>query len=42
MTHENLDNKSGMELGLICTKCQDGIMGLHPKGFGISSKPIIE
>jgi hypothetical protein len=28
--HENLDNKSGMERGLVCTECKDAIMGLHP------------
>jgi hypothetical protein len=31
VTHENKDLKSGTELGLVCTKCNDAIMGLHPK-----------
>jgi hypothetical protein len=30
-THENTDVRSGTELGLVCTKCHDAIMGLHPK-----------
>jgi hypothetical protein len=30
ITHENTDEKSGTELGLVCTQCKDGIMGLHP------------
>jgi hypothetical protein len=29
-THENTDEKSGTELGLVCTQCKDAIMGLHP------------
>jgi hypothetical protein len=29
-THENTDEKSGTELGLVCTHCNDAIMGLHP------------
>jgi hypothetical protein len=28
--HENTDERSGTELGLVCTKCKDAIMGLHP------------
>ena len=28
--HENADEKSGKELGLVCTQCKDAIMGLHP------------
>jgi len=28
--HENTDEKSGTELGLVCTQCKDAIMGLHP------------
>ena len=31
ITHENTDERSGTELGLVCTQCQDAIMGLHPK-----------
>ena len=30
VTHENTDVKSGTELGLVCTRCKDAIMGLHP------------
>jgi hypothetical protein len=29
ITHENTDEKSGTELGLVCTMCKDAIMGLH-------------
>lgn len=25
--HENLDPKSGVERGIVCTSCHDGIMG---------------
>ena len=25
--HENLDPKSGIERGIVCTSCHDGIMG---------------
>jgi hypothetical protein len=28
--HENTDERSGTELGLVCTQCKDAIMGLHP------------
>jgi hypothetical protein len=40
VTHENLDIKSGMELGLVCNKCQDAIMGFHPN-FPSSKKAAI-
>ncbi|MEL6811815.1 MAG: hypothetical protein AAFP76_10810 [Bacteroidota bacterium] len=29
--HENTDSRSGMELGFVCTQCNDAIMGGHPK-----------
>jgi hypothetical protein len=38
--HENLDNKSGMEQGLVCTECKDAIMGLHPD-FATSIKAVV-
>ena len=38
--HENTDERSGTELGLVCTKCKDAIMGLHPN-HSSSSKPAI-
>lgn len=28
--HTINDNKRGLEHGLVCTMCQDAIMGLHP------------
>lgn len=28
--HENLDARSGLERGLVCTQCHDAIMGLPP------------
>ncbi|TAI47582.1 hypothetical protein [Flagellimonas allohymeniacidonis] len=28
--HTNEDSKSGLEHGLVCSKCKDAIMGLHP------------
>jgi len=28
--HGNDDNKSGMELGFVCSMCKDAIMGVHP------------
>ena len=39
-SHRNDDNKSGMELGFVCTRCHDGIMGVHPQ-FG-SGKIVVE
>ena len=30
--HSHLGTHDGQEYGLICTKCNDGIMGLHPEG----------
>ncbi|MFN3665142.1 MAG: hypothetical protein ACK4S0_03225 [Sediminibacterium sp.] len=30
-THEYIDIKIANELGLVCTICHDGIMGLNPK-----------
>ena len=41
ITHENTDEKSGTELGLVCTQCQDGIMGLH-QGHSSPSKATIK
>jgi len=38
--HENTDEKSGMELGLVCTLCKDAIMGLYP-GHCSPSKIIV-
>ncbi|MBK8352728.1 MAG: hypothetical protein IPP60_02455 [Sphingobacteriales bacterium] len=29
--HDYKDNKVGSELGLVCTLCNDAIMGVHPK-----------
>jgi hypothetical protein len=37
VTHENVDPKSGTELGLVCTKCKDAIMGLHPEYSSLSN-----
>ena len=39
--HENTDERSGTELGLVCTLCKDAIMGLHPNQCS-SSKPTIK
>ena len=39
--HENTDEISGTELGLVCTQCKDAIMGLHPN-YSSSSKPEIK
>jgi len=30
VSHENTDERSGTELGLVCTQCKDAIMGLYP------------
>lgn len=39
--HENTDERSGTELGLVCTQCKDAIMGLHPNHSSSLSKPTI-
>ncbi|WP_345949306.1 hypothetical protein ABDD95_20895 [Mucilaginibacter sp. PAMB04274] len=28
--HRNDDPRSGLEAGLVCTLCQDAVMGVHP------------
>lgn len=38
--HENTDLRSGTELGLVCTQCNDAIIGLHPE-FSSDAKTII-
>jgi hypothetical protein len=30
ITHCNCDPRSGLEIGLICTVCKDGVIGVHP------------
>jgi len=42
ITHENTDERSGTELGLVCTQCQDAIMGLHPKHSSSSKTTITD
>jgi hypothetical protein len=42
VTHENTDLKSGTELGLVCTKCNDAIMGLHPKFSSVTKKLLVD
>lgn len=32
--HINNDNRSGLEAGFYCEKCQDGVMGHHPSLAG--------
>ena len=39
--HENNDLKSGTELGLVCTQCNDGIMGKHPVNNIVGDKRVI-
>lgn len=41
ITHENTDLKSGTELGLVCTKCSDAIIGLHPKYSAVAKKVLV-
>ena len=36
------DIKAGSEQGLVCTKCNDGVMGLHPQSDSASSKPLVD
>ena len=39
--HDYYDIKAGSELGLVCTRCQDGVMGMHPESSSAAGKPII-
>lgn len=39
--HDYFDIKAGAELGLFCTVCKDGVMGVHPQGPGASAKDLI-
>jgi hypothetical protein len=41
-THENIDMKSGTELGLVCNKCKDGIMGVHPNSTLARQKVLVD
>jgi hypothetical protein len=42
VTHENTDLKSGTELGLVCTKCNEAVMGLHPRFAAINEKLLVD
>ena len=37
--HRYADIKGGFELGLFCSRCLDGVMGLHPDAPGADRKP---
>ncbi len=39
--HDYKDNKVGSELGLVCTLCNDAIMGTHPNSSYAINKKII-
>ena len=41
LIHDYEDIKVGSELGLICTICNDGIMGAHPKSHYAHQKKVI-
>jgi hypothetical protein len=40
--HDYSDTKAGSELGLICSICKDGIMGMHPESSIAKQMPVIE
>lgn len=40
--HSHLGTHSGQEYGLVCSKCNDGILGNHPKTVKISTRKIKE
>lgn len=42
ITHEFLDIKVANELGLVCEKCKDGIMGYNPKSQSTKNKILID
>ena len=39
--HDHYGTHDGQEYGLICDKCQDGIMGLHPKTVGLGNRAVV-
>jgi hypothetical protein len=40
--HDYFDIKAGAELGLYCSICKDGVMGVHPKSPPYGDRPVLE